>query len=52
LAREVNSLALVTIAAALGEGTRALGELGRDGSVLGDPVGKSILAVLDDTVMY
>jgi hypothetical protein len=51
LAREVNSLALVTVAAALGESAGALGELRGDGGVLGDPVGESILAVLDDTVV-
>ena len=51
LAREVNSLTLVTVAAALGESAGALGELRGDGGVLGNPVGKSILAVLDDTVV-
>jgi hypothetical protein len=51
LAREVNSLALMTVAATLGEGAGALGELRGDGGVLGDPVGKSVFAVLDDTVM-
>lgn len=54
LAREVDALTMATalVAAALRKGTRSLGELGRDGCVLGNPVGKSILAVLDDTVKY
>jgi hypothetical protein len=50
LAGEIDALALMTVAAALGESAGALGELGGDGGVLGDPVGKSILAVLDDTI--
>ena len=52
LAREVDTLTVATalVAAALRKGARSLGELGRDRGVLGNPVGKSILAVLDDTV--
>jgi hypothetical protein len=51
LARQVNGLtSVLTVAAALGEGARASGKLGRDGGVLLDPVGEGIFAVLDDTI--
>jgi hypothetical protein len=40
----------VTGSATLGESARASGELGADSSVLLDPVGESILAVLDDSL--
>lgn len=52
LAREVNTLAhvAVLVAATLRKGARSLGELGGDGGVLRHPVGKGILAVLDDAV--
>jgi hypothetical protein len=43
-------MATALVAAALGKGPRSLGEFGRDRSVLGDPVGKSVLAVLDDAI--
>lgn len=51
LARQVDGLALVlaAVAAALGEGARAGGQLGGDGGVLLDPVGERVFAVLDDT---
>ncbi len=39
---------LDVVAAARGERARAGGELGGHGRVLGDPVGKGVLAVLDD----
>lgn len=50
LARQVNRLAsvLATVAAALREGAGSRGELGRNGSVLLDPVGEGVFAVLDD----
>jgi hypothetical protein len=53
LAREVNTLAKVAVlvAATLREGARSLGEFGGDGGVLRYPVGKSILAILDDAVL-
>ena len=53
LAREVDTLThvAVLVAAALRESARSLGELGGDGGILGHPVGKSILTVLDDTVV-
>jgi hypothetical protein len=41
----------VLVTAALGECAGALGELGRHGSVLGDPVGEGIFAVLDNAAM-
>lgn len=51
LAGQVNRLAsvLAAVAAALGEGASASGELGGDGSVLLDPVRERVFAVLDDT---
>lgn len=49
LAGEVDRLTLVTVVAALRESAGADRELGGDGSILLDPVGKGILAVLDDT---
>lgn len=54
LSREVNTLTVATalVAAALGKGPGSLRELGRDRSVLGDPVGKSILAVLNNSIIY
>ena len=48
LAGEVVALTGVTGCATLGKSARAGRELGADGSVLLDPVGESILAVLDD----
>ena len=48
LAGEVVALTGVAGCATLRKSARAGGELGADGSVLLDPVGKSILAVLDD----
>lgn len=50
LAGQVDGLALVlaAVAAALGEGARAGGQLGGDGGVLLDPVGERVFAVLDD----
>ena len=42
---------MVAVAAALRKSARSLRELGRDGGVLGNPVGKSILAILDDAVV-
>jgi len=52
LAGEVDGLALVAVVAtALGKGAGAGGEGRADGSVLLDPVGKRVLAVLDDAVM-
>ena len=48
LAGEVVALTGVAGCATLGKSARASGELGADGSVLLDPVGESILAVLDD----
>lgn len=48
LAGEVVAFTGVARCATLGESARASGELGADGSVLLDPVGQSILAVLDD----
>lgn len=48
LAGKVVALTGVAGCATLGESARASGELGADGSVLLDPVGESILAVLDD----
>jgi len=50
LAGQVDTLSVVTIAAALRKGARSLGELGGDGSVLGNPVGKSILTVLNNSL--
>jgi hypothetical protein len=54
LSREVNTLAKVAVlvATTLGEGARSLGELGGDRGVLRHPVGKGILAILDDAVTY
>lgn len=46
LAGEVDALSLV--AAALGKSASASGQGGGDGGILLDPVGESILAVLDD----
>lgn len=54
LAREVMTLALTLtggVAAALGEGAGALGQLGGDGRVLGDPVGQGVFAVLNDAML-
>lgn len=48
LTAEVNGLALVAVLAALGKVAGAGGELGADGSVLLDPVGECVFAVLDD----
>lgn len=48
LAGEVVALTGVAGSATLGESARAGGKLGADGGVLLDPVGESILAVLDD----
>lgn len=50
LAGEVVTLTSVAGCATLGKSARAGGELGADGSVLLDPVGESILAVLDDSL--
>lgn len=50
LAGKVNGLTLVTVAAALRKSAGASGEGRGDGSVLLDPVGKRVLAVLDDAV--
>jgi hypothetical protein len=47
LARQIDGLAVLAVAAALRESAGTSGELGRDGCVLLDPVGESILAVLD-----
>lgn len=51
LARQVDGLTsvLAAVAAALREGTGALGELRGDGGVLLDPVGEGVFAVLDDS---
>src|SRR3569833_30068 len=50
LAREVVTLGagLDVVAAALREHAGAVRQLGRDGGLLGDPVGERVLAVLDD----
>jgi hypothetical protein len=48
LAGEVVALTSVAGSATLGKSARASGELGADGGVLLDPVGESILAVLND----
>ena len=48
LAGKIVALTGVAGCATLGKSARAGGELGADGSVLLDPVGESILAVLDD----
>jgi len=50
LAGKVVARTGVTGSATLGESARASGELGADSSVLLDPVGESILAVLDDSL--
>jgi hypothetical protein len=47
LARQVDGLAVLAVAAALRKGARAGGELGRDRRVLLDPVREGILAILD-----
>lgn len=51
LAGKVDTLAVVTVAAALRESARSLREFGGDGGVLRHPVGKGILAVLDDAIV-
>lgn len=53
LSREVNALAVAAalVATALGKGAGSLGELGGNGSVLRDPVGKGVFAVLDDAAV-
>lgn len=50
LTRKIDGLAsvLAAVATALGEGTRAGGDLGGNGRVLLDPVCERVLAVLDD----
>ena len=52
LAGQVDGLAsvLAAVAAALGEGARALRKLGGNGSVLLDPVGERVFAVLNDAM--
>ena len=50
LTGKVNGLTLVTVLAALGQSAGASGELGANSSVLLDPVGKSIFAILDDAI--
>jgi hypothetical protein len=51
LARQINTLTTlaVLVATALRKRAGALGELGGDRGILGDPVGEGIFAVLDDT---
>ena len=48
LAGEVVALTSVAGRTTLGKSARAGGELGADGSVLLDPVGERVFAVLDD----
>lgn len=50
LAREIKARALHLLAAALGESARASRDLGADSGVGLNPVGESVLAVLDDAV--
>ena len=51
LAGQIDTItAAGSIASALGQSAGALRQLGGDGGVLGDPVGESVFAVLDDTV--
>ena len=51
LTGQINTIAAlaVLVTATLGKGTRALRELGGNRGVLGNPVGKGVLAILNDT---
>lgn len=51
LTRKINAVTTTGgVPAALGQSTGALGQLGRNRGVLGNPVGQGILAVLNDTM--
>lgn len=50
LVRKVHSLTTVSALAALGKRARTDGKLRADGSILSDPVGQSVFAVLDNAM--